>query len=110
MDSQQAGPEDPLPGELDQRSYGTMSGLRQDPNPPSGAGEFPHTFGDLGRGAFSMKTTVTIRFKAAEIECVWEYQDEPDRSQFAIPSIGQMRPGMAIPYNWKPISLRVVQE
>ena len=88
-----------------------MPGLRQDPNPPSGAGEFPHTFGDLGRGAFSMKTTVTVRFKAAEIECVWEYQDEPDRPpQFAIPSIGQMRPGMAIPYNWKPISLKVIQE
>ena len=37
-----------------------MPGLRQDPNPPSGAGEFPHTFGDLGRGAFSMKIPTFI--------------------------------------------------
>ena len=58
-----------------------------------------------------MKTTVTMRFKA-DVECVWEYQEAPGPGYvpFSIPSIGQMRPGMAIPYNWTPVSLRVVQE
>ena len=57
-----------------------------------------------------MKTTVTVRFKTAEVECVWEYSDEPGKPPFSIPSIGQMQPGMAIPWNWKPVSLRIVQE
>jgi len=58
-----------------------------------------------------MKTTVIVRFKAAEVECVWEYHDEPNRPpQFAIPSISQMQPGMTVPYSWKPVSLKVVQE
>ena len=57
-----------------------------------------------------MKTTVTVRFKAADVECVWEYQEEPGKPQFSIPTIRQMEPGMAIPWNWKPVSLRIVQE
>ena len=56
-----------------------------------------------------MKTTVVVRFKA-EVECVWEYRDEPGQPQFSLPTIRQMEPGMAIPWNWKPVSLRIVQE
>src|SRR5439155_23329219 len=64
---------------------------------------------DQEGGGGTVKTTVVVRFKA-EVECVWEYRDEPGQPQFSVPSIGSMRGGMAIPYNWVPISLRVTQE
>lgn len=56
-----------------------------------------------------MKTTVVLKFKA-EIECVWQYSEDPKLSPFSIPNLGQLQPGTMIPYNWQPVSLKVVQE
>ena len=50
-----------------------------------------------------------MRFKG-EIEVVWEYADEPGKPPFAIPTLTHLQPGNVIPYNWKPVSIKVVQE
>jgi len=56
-----------------------------------------------------VRTTVVMRFKG-EIEVVWEYADEPGKPPFAIPTLTHLQPGNVIPYNWKPVSIKVVQE